>query len=174
MASRVTRRTAITKAKKPSTALTGAAGEHYVLYRLLRLNLCAGLPPAGTPDVDLLIVDEGAAVITSLQVKTRTTGADGGWHMKVKHETLRSPRLFYVFVDFQPEHPVCFVIPSPVVAEVVGRSHAAWLRTPGRGGRRHAQTDMRRVLPRYPFEVEGFASGWMDEYRERWELLGKN
>lgn len=156
---------------KKSSVLTGAAGEHYVLFRLLRMGLLAGLPPTGAPDVDILIIDESAKVVTSLQVKTRRKGADKGWHMRAKHETLVSDRLFYVFVDMEPVEPVSYVIPSAVVADVVTKENASWLRAPGKKGQAHNQTDMRRVQPKYSYSVEGFPDGWMEEYREAWSLI---
>lgn len=35
-----------------NTAILGAAGEHYVMYRLLSLNLVAALAPPGVPTAD--------------------------------------------------------------------------------------------------------------------------
>ena len=156
--------------KIPST-LIGAAGENFVLYQLFRRGLLAGQPPAGVADVDLLILDETANVITNLQVKTRTYGSDGGWHMKAKHENLVSDRLLYVFVDLEPESPASFIIPSRIVADHVSRSHAIWLATPGKNGKPHKDTQMRRLVPNLSFEVPGFAHGWIEIYRERWDLL---
>lgn len=157
--------------KKISSVITGAAGEHFVLYQLYRRGFLAGMPPTGTPDVDLLVLDEVAKVVTNLQVKTRTKGADGGWHMKSKHETLVSSRLFYVFVDFESDNPICYIIPSKTVADAVRIAHKTWLDSPGKGGRRHNPTDMRRIVPIYTFPVRGFEPGWMDKYKERWDLL---
>lgn len=154
-----------------SATLTGAAGEHFVLYQLLLRGLKAGLAPSGAPDVDLLVVDDDAGVVRGIQVKTRTVGRDGGWHMKVRHEALASPNLLYVFLDLEPEVPVSYVVPSRVVARVIRDSHAAWLARPGRGGRAHRSTDMRRLLPRYPFPVPGVPDGWLGRYREKWTLL---
>ena len=161
----------MTQKSVSKTTLTGAAGEHFVLYKLLRRGLLAGLPPAGAPDVDVLVIDDDANVLISLQVKTRRKGADKGWHMKEKHERLVSPRLFYVFVDMEPEDPVCYVIPSSVVAQCVTRENESWLATPGRNGQQHNDSVMRRLLPKYPYPVEGFAEGWLETYREQWELL---
>jgi hypothetical protein len=154
-----------------SSVLVGAAGEHYVMYKLARAGILVGQPPQGVANVDLLILDESANVLTNLQVKTRTKGADGGWHLKAKHENLRSGRLWYVFVDMEPDSPVCLIIPSDVVADAVKISHATWLSTPGKNGQPHRDTDMRRIRPTYPFEVQGFPPGWMDKYREAWHLL---
>jgi len=160
-------------AAKPTskTTLTGAAGEYFVLYKLLRLGLIAGLPPAGAPDVDVLVIDDDANVLISLQVKTRRKGADKGWHMKERHEKLVSPRLFYVLVDMEPGEPVCYVIPSSVVADCVTKENQAWLATPGKKGQPHNPHSMRRLLPKYPYQVEGFEDGWLERYREQWGLL---
>jgi hypothetical protein len=158
------------EAKIP-TGLIGAAGEHFVMYQLYKRGLMVGQPPQGVADVDLLLLDEKANIVKSLQVKARSKGPDGGWHMKAKHETLTSPQLWYVFVDMEPESPVCYIIPSSVVAKVVYLSHSIWLATPGKNGRPHGHTDMRRVRPKYQFEIPGFSNGWMEKYKENWELL---
>ena len=39
---------------KPPTSLTGAAGEHFVAYRLTRMGHLAALAPDGAPNADLL------------------------------------------------------------------------------------------------------------------------
>lgn len=153
-------------------ALVGPAGEHYVLYRLYRLGILASLAPPGTPTVDILILDiNGDDVVATLQVKTRTFGRDGGWHMSEKHERAVADRLFYALVDLEQGHPTTYVIPSAEVAKVLWESHRAWLTTPGRGGLRHKDQPMRRVLPSYGWPVENYPNGWMEEWRERWDLL---
>ncbi len=156
---------------KIPTGLVGAAGEHFVMFQLYRRGLMVGQPPQGVADVDLLVLDDVAKVVKSLQVKTRSKGADGGWHMKAKHEDLVSPRLWYVFVDMEPESPICYIVPSVEVAKVVRSAHSIWLNTPGKNGRPHAPNDMRRVRPNYQFDVPGFPDGWMDQYREQWGSL---
>lgn len=157
--------------QKIPTRLIGAAGEHFVMFQLYRRGLMVGQPPQGVADVDLLVLDENAGIVTNLQVKSRSRGADGGWHMKSKHENLVNPRLWYVFVDMEHVAPSCFVIPSHRVAEVVRLSHSIWLSMPGKNGQAHGHTDMRRVRPKYPFEIPGYPNGWMEEFRERWDLL---
>jgi hypothetical protein len=156
---------------KVPTGLVGAAGEHFVMYQLYKRGLMVGQPPQGVADVDLLVLDEKANIVKSIQVKARSKGADGGWHMKAKHEELRNPRLWFVFVDMEPAEPVCYVMPSSVVAEIVHLSHSIWLGLPGVNGRPHVDSDIRRIRPKYQFEVPGFSDGWMDQYRERWDLL---
>jgi len=117
------------------------------------------------------VLDEDVDVIKNIQVKTRSRGVDGGWHMKKKHEDLISPLLWYVFVAMEPASPTCHVIPSEVVANVVRVAHETWMATPGNKGQAHKDTDMRRVRPKYPFPMKEFSDGWMDQHLERWDLL---
>ena len=156
---------------KVQKALVGPAGEHYVLYQLYRHGMLASLAPPGTPTVDVLVLATDQSVVATVQVKTRTYGADGGWHMSEKHENIVEPRCFYTFVDLEPHPPATFIVPSAVVAEVLRIAHQAWLSTPGRGGRAHRDHKMRRILPSYSFEVAGYPPGWLDQYRDCWDLL---
>jgi hypothetical protein len=149
----------------------GSAGEHYVLYKLHRHGMLSAPAPRGYKAVDLIVLNPDRSVAASLQVKTRTKGRDGGWHMGEKHETIVLPALFYCFVDFQAEMPVTYIVPSRVVAEVVSRAYRAWLAAPGKRGKPHQETTFRRVQPSYDFPVPGYDAGWMDQYRENWALL---
>ncbi len=74
-------------------------------------------------------------------------------------------RIFYCFVNFEPEHPVVHVIPAAVVADVVRVGYQTWLDTSGRNGRPHSATKMRRVLRRQA----GMPEEWMDPYLEAWD-----
>lgn len=155
-----------------TTTLTGAAGEHYVMYRLLRMGYVAGLSPQGAPNSDIIVTSVDGERTAVLQVKTRNElGSDGGWHMKRKHEDLISKNLFYCFVDFR-DKPVVYIIPSKVVAEVLGEAHKTWLRTPGKNGRKHNDTEMRRLLPNYKnLNLNNYSNGWLEKYKENWKIL---
>lgn len=150
---------------KFDTTLTGAAGEHLVLSRLLQRGVLAAPAPRGTSKVDILVnfLDDRPPVL--LQVKARQVGSDGGWHMSEKHETIEDESIFYCFVNFQPEHPTVHVIPSRVVAQVLRIDHQTWLDTPGQNGQPHKQTKMRRIRP----TLYGQPADWMDQYLEAWE-----
>jgi hypothetical protein len=91
--------------------------------------------------------------------------------MNVKHESITEPRLFYAFVDLEPEPPVTYIVPSRVVAEVLTRSHRAWLDTPGKFGQPHKENPLRRILPACVEDVPDYPPGWLDDYKERWGLL---
>jgi hypothetical protein len=87
--------------------------------------------------------------------------------MQEKHETVTDPDLFYCFVDFQPPNPEVFVIPAAVVGPALEVDHRIWLSTPGKGGKPHNPTKMRRLRPR----MDGMPTNWMDDFRERWGLI---
>jgi hypothetical protein len=164
--------------KKISSAIVGAAGEHFVMGELLRRGHIAALAPQGAPNLDILIADKDGNHLYSVQVKTRTTiGGDGGWHMSEKHEKVRGKRLFYVFVDLgKPagEVPEYYIIPADVVAKVVYETHKAWERNPGKDGRQRSLSNkMRRILPDYSgcytAEQPQYTLGWLDPYKNAWD-----
>jgi hypothetical protein len=152
---------------KTDSQLTGAAGEHLVLSRLLSRGMLAAQAPRGTRKADILVnfLDGGRPCL--IQAKSRQYGSDGGWHMQEKHESQIEEDLYFCFVDFQPEEPVVFVIPSEVVAEAVATDYKIWLETPGMKGQARNETKLRRLKP----VMLGKPEGWLDQYRERWDLI---
>ena len=171
---------------KISSTIVGAAGEYHVLSQLLRRGWVAALAPDGAPNMDILVTDEHNNKLCAIQVKTRRDiGNDKGWHMKPKHETLIVDDLFYVFVDVgkKPSDPTnCYILRSKTVADCIRLCHQVWLDTPGRGGRPHKDSSVRRLVPDYsyikPITEEGtvvidrYRRGWLDPYRENWGILG--
>lgn len=165
------------------STLIGSAGAHFVLCQLLRHGWVAALAPEGVPNTDIIVTDIEGNRQCAIQVKTRRDiGSDKGWHMSKKHESIVSPTLFYCFVDMgksESDSPVTFVIPSTVVAAVLREAHQLWLDTPGKNGRAHNDNDMRRLLPDYargrelsPELMQRIGLGWMEQYREKWDVLG--
>jgi hypothetical protein len=162
------------------STLTGAAGEHFVLCQLLRRGWIAALAPKGVPNADIIVTDIDGNRQCAIQVKTRSKGSDKGWHMSQKHEEITSEHLFYCFVDMEEENslPVTFIIPSTVVAVALKEAHQLWLSTPGRKGQAHNDNKMRRLLPDYlrgrevgDDVLKRLGAGWMDQYREQWNIL---
>jgi hypothetical protein len=152
---------------KSDTTLTGAAGEHLVLSRLLQRGVVAAQAPEGARKVDVLVSHLDGSGSYFIQVKSRQFGTDGGWHMSDKHEDIDDDNLFYCFVDFAPQNPTVHVIPAAVVANVVRADHATWLATPGRNGVAHRDTKLRRLKP----SSFGAPTNWMDPYLENWAQL---
>lgn len=146
------------------------------MSQLLRRGFIAALAPVGVPLADIIVTDEAGDRACAVQVKTRRNiGSDGGWHMKAKHETIRGPSLFYCFVDFGTEahhSPTTYVVPSSVVADTLAMTHRVWLARPGRGGRPHADGEMRRFLPSYAhLQIASHGPDWLERYRGEWEQL---
>lgn len=154
-----------------NSVMTGAAGEDFVLYQLHIRDLLAAQAPPNAYAADIVIFSPRMSVGSMIQVKTRTGGRDGGWHMRQKHESLVHDRLFYVFVDLEPAMPNCFVVPSAVVAQAVTDAHLAWLAAPGLRNRPHRDNIMRRIMPRFSPAPPTFPDGWLDVYRDMWGLV---
>jgi hypothetical protein len=150
------------------------------MTQLLRRGLIAALAPQGVPNADIIVTDIVGDRLCAVQVKSRRDiGSDRGWHMKKKHEDIKSISLFYCFVDFGKsliEQPKCWVVPSIIVAEVLKITHAAWLAEPGKKGQPHKDGDMRRFLPSYGATRYGgkYAEGWLDQYQENWAILERS
>ena len=164
----------MTDLKTSSTAILGAAAEYYVMCELLRRQKIAALAPAGVPYADIIVSDRYGRALSAVQVKARRLGADGGWHMKAKHETIVGDLIFYCFVDFgsKLDPPKCWVLPSNIVATALCRSHKAWLEQPGRGGKAHNDHDMRRFRPDYSdLKLLGYGPDWLVPYYKRWDLI---
>ena len=151
--------------------LSGAAGEHLVLSRLLSKGLLASQAPRGTRKADILVnpLDGGKPIL--IQVKTNVTSKSENisWPMQEKHEKVIDPDLFYCFVDINGNDSRVFVVPADIVAEVVKRTHENWLSTPGSKGQQHNETKMRQI--RYvPSKYADFLEqNWMDKYLENWD-----
>ena len=54
--------------------------------------------------------------------------------------------MFYIFVRLNKvdERPEFHIVPTSYVANKVKKGHQSWLDTPGRGGRKRKNTDMRK------------------------------
>ena len=161
------------------STLLGAAGEHFVMSELLRRGYIAALAPQGVPNTDIVVTDLEGHRLCSIQVKTRRQiGADGGWHMKPKHEDIKGDHLFYCFVDLGKtlsDIPQLFILPSKIVADVLKTTHRYWLEKPGKNGRAHKDSQVRRLLPDYSRlygdDKTQYASSWLEKYRNAWVLL---
>ncbi len=160
------------KKKNQDTSLTGAAGEHLVLSRLLSRGILAAQAPRGARKADILVNHLDDKPPCLIQVKTRSgKGADIGWHMHKKHETVTDKDLYYCFVDLGSNAQEVYVIPADKVAKVVSESHATWLNTPGKGGKKHKDTDLRRIITEYKMRLRSAPPGWMDQYKEKWDYF---
>lgn len=152
--------------------LTGAAGEHLVLSRLLSRELLASQAPRGTRKADILVnpLDGGRPVL--IQVKTRSArGGAVSWIMSSKNESISERDLFYCLVNLDLINPSVHVVPSKLVAKVITDAHSEWLATPGKNGKKHQDSDTRQLKNDYGPNFKSVKPGWMDKYLEAWDLL---
>ena len=73
-------------AKRRSTAIVGACGEHYVAGYLSGFDLIVAMPRGGIPGCDLLVTKEFKGHAVRMQVKTGTqarknTRSDGEFYL---------------------------------------------------------------------------------------------
>jgi hypothetical protein len=148
---------------KGQNALTGAAGEHYVAYRLSMMGYPVGLTRGGSPTVDLMVGSSEDGTAVSIQVKTsefahrhrkRDKTEWWSWRVGVGVASLRGDSIFYAFVSFEKDKdgkllpPDTFIVPSKDVAEAVevDGSDAYWF-------------NLNRDSEKFP------------EWREAWRLI---
>src|SRR5262245_6505277 len=119
------------KRSRRATAFVGAAGEHFVAYRLSCVNFPVALTRGGSQSIYLMVGDVAGPATVSIQVKTATNA----WrHFKSKPEknrwewdvgpraaTLCGDAIFYAFVNLKHDQgePAVFIVPSTVVAAVL-------------------------------------------------------
>ena len=169
---------AIRKATKTSDKqpnLVGAAGEYFVMSQLLRRGYIAALAPVGVPNADIVVTDKLGDRLCAVQVKSRSgKNKRGGWMMGKKHEDIKSTTLFYCFVDFggdNDEKADCWIVPSSVVAKTIAKSHLAWLKQPGKKGQQRTEGKMRKFNQEHELLGKSYKQGWLEEYRETWDVL---
>ena len=146
---------------KLSTGLSGIAGEYFVAAELSRRGYIASITLRNTRGIDILASNVDATCSVGIQVKSRQDrGAK--WMLDQKVEGLDlAENLFFVFVSLNDlEMPQYYIVPRERVATYAREDHAAWLKTPGRGGRVHRDTPMRTFR-----DPEG-------EFLNRWDILG--
>ncbi len=124
-----------------ATALTGAAGEHYVAFRLSALGFPVALTRGGSPTVDLMVGDLSGENVISIQVKTSTganrerkrnpSSSHWEWDVGAKAMKLVGKSIFYAFVDLKwkggEESPDVFIVPSQAVADFVKPEHTRYM-----------------------------------------------
>ncbi len=140
--------------------LTGVAGEYFVAAELSRRGYIASISLRNTRGIDILATNQAASRSITIQCKTNQSGQKH-WMLNDKSEQFFAPNHYYVFVGLglAVQRPCFHIVPSTIVATFVADSHREWLGTPGRAGRQHVDTPMRKF------------NDLKDEYLDRWDLL---
>jgi hypothetical protein len=111
--------------KPGDKALIGAAGEHYVAFRLIARGYAVGLAPRGASAIDLLVANSGTGKSITIQTKTGWKAMYGSavepWWKWPTSRSRQQPRetFFYAFVDLKndpSQMPDVFIVPSVEVA----------------------------------------------------------
>ncbi len=141
--------------------LTGVAGEYFVAAELSRRGYIASISLRNTRGIDILATNQAASRSITIQCKTNQLGHKS-WMLNEKSEQFFAPDHYYVFVALASavQRPSFHVVPSTTVAKFTAETHQQWLRTPGRAGRQHGQSSVRKF------------NDPNDEYLDRWDLLG--
>jgi hypothetical protein len=144
-----------------SSSLVGASGAYFVAGELSRRGHIASLTIRNARGIDILATNTKTSRLVNIQVKTNR-GARKQWMLSEKDETVKSDRLFYVFVNLigPEQHPEYHVVPSKVVASRITKEHRKWSSTPGRKGQLHQHSSVR------------IFRDYTNKYRDRWSSLG--
>ncbi len=57
-----------------TSSLTGASGEHYVMFRLLSMGYIAGIAPEGAPNADIIVTDAKTIKVDHPIIKQHSNG----------------------------------------------------------------------------------------------------
>lgn len=131
---------------KRATTLTGAAGEHYVAYKLSALGYPTALTRGGSPVIDLMIGDLSGSNTVSIQVKTSNSARRiykrennknknrWEWDVGAKGKKLIGDSIIYAFVNLKGApsrdrnpHPEVFIVPSSDVSKFLDRPMSRYM-----------------------------------------------
>ena len=123
-----------------ATALTGAAGEHFVAFRLSHLGYPVALTRGGSPTVDLMVGDISGNDTLSIQVKTSNFARRSYkkkpekncwlWDVGEKAMRLNGGNIIYAFVDLKGDPagvPDVFLVESKHVFDYVKPEHTRYM-----------------------------------------------
>ncbi len=131
-------------------SLIGNSGEHYVVAELLKRGIVAALAPRNTPSVDIL-ASKGTQMVR-VRVKTKSEEYDD-WQWVVKQDgtifrDIGKTADFTILVNLteKTKNLQFYIVPTAQVDTWLREDHDRWVKTPGRGGRRHDSTNTKRHL----------------------------
>lgn len=144
-----------------NSLLAGVTGEYFVAAELSSRGYIASITLRNTKGIDIVCSNQEATKTVSIQVKTTRDHART-WMLDKKADNFRARNLFYVFVTLNNglAAPDYFVVPSEIVAKYTSADHKKWLATPGRGGKKHIDSPIRKF-----HDKEG-------KYLNQWKILG--
>ena len=153
----------------------GNASQFFIAGELCRRGYAAVVTLGSTPNTDILCSNLSGTKFVHIQVKTyvpdisgrRTTCSVGK-----KAEKEYGENFFWVLGGIpkpsQENAFEYFIIPASEMAKNIKEAHELWLKTPGKDGQPHKDSNVRVVsLPPH----KSF-SGWdISPYKNRWDLI---
>lgn len=134
------------KKSSRATALTGAAGEHYVAYKLSAMGYPTALTRGGSPVIDLMVGDLTGTRSLSIQVKTSSSAKRNykreqnkaknhwEWDVGIKGKALKGHSIYYAFVNLKGTpsqgknpHPEVFIVPANEVAMALSKEMSRYM-----------------------------------------------
>ena len=152
--------------------LIGAAGEYLVLSRLLQRGILSSLSPFNAFKADILVNPANGGDASYIQVKTTTKVNKSEWNVSEKDLKHDDNNMFYCLVELNSSPQRIFVIPANKVSQVLIDSDRAYMKTPMKDGSKRVEHKYRLLKNNFGTTVKSAPNGWMDEYLEKWELLG--
>lgn len=159
----------------------GEAGEHFVAYKLSRLEYYVGLTIGNMPNVDIILSSGSGLKSISLQVKTsqgayrkNRYGSEGyEWDVNKGVIGRNSTDFWYCFVDFKWNNgsiPDVYIVPSKWVSEFVLKSfsRAMFFLPKAAADLTRDRWDYLEKILNDDDEVMDFASTWDDSILVRW------
>jgi len=163
------------RVKSGHGTLLGNAGEHYVLAELLRRNVVAGLTPRNAPGIDIL----GRAGTKSLRIRVKTKSDEASsWVWVAKTQSaqgvifpevgLNDPDDLIALVDIpKSEAQEVYWFHTNIIDSVLKRNHQNWLNQPGRNGKKHNPSKMRRL------DLDSEFSRLCTQHRLAWDSISQ-
>jgi hypothetical protein len=158
-------------AKEKSTR--GNSSQFFVAGELCRRGYSAVVTLGNCPNTDILVSNIEGTKFAHIQVKTFVPG-NRTCSVGLKAEKYYGPKFFWVIAGIptpeQKSEFEYFIIPSKIMATQVMEGHQLWLKTPGRNGQAHNDSNVRTVhIPPHKS-----INGWdIRRFKNRWDLIDK-
>ena len=161
------------------------AGEFAVLSQLALRGYDANMTLGHTKSVDILASDPRTGKLYQLEVKTNFQNSRNapsvskifgksvsGWIMDKKHEIIKTPTLFYCFVNISKNTNLFkfYIVPSKVVATYVKKQHVLWLREKKKEKKKVVDGQMRIFRIGLKGEKYTIPTSTAEKYENNWNF----
>jgi hypothetical protein len=138
----------------------GNSGEYFVAGELERRGFTVALPLSNVKDFDILAIDRNNhGCQFAIQVKTTTKN---DWILGKKNEDIIGDNIIYILVKLNGLNtPEYHIIPSKVIAETIKKGHQEWLKTTGKKGNKHKDSNIRKY-----YDVD-------NKYLNNWDIFNE-